>query len=168
MNSSGWDRFREQAETELSQIRELIAKFAEAIERSRSSTPEFIEGAGLAGMLHSFYSGVENVMERASIEIDEDPLKGEAWHKALLKKMRETTARRSAVISEEMLARLTPYLAFRHYYRNSYATTVRWELMAPLVHNCSDVLSQFEKEIHFFLKQAPASNPDDPSPSGAT
>ena len=72
MNSSGWDKFREQAETELSQIRELIGKFAEVIERSKLSTPEFIEGAGLAGMLHSFYSGVENVMERASIEIDEE------------------------------------------------------------------------------------------------
>ena len=161
MNSSGWDKFREQAETELSQIRELIGKFAEVIERSKLSTPEFIEGAGLAGMLHSFYSGVENVMERASIEIDEEPLKGEAWHKALLKKMRETTAKRSAVISEGMLTRLTPYLAFRHYYRNSYATTVRWELMAPLVHNCSDVLFQFEKEIYLFLKQAPAPKTDD-------
>jgi hypothetical protein len=100
-------------------------------------------------------------MERASIEIDEEPLKGEAWHKALLKKMRETTAKRSAVISEGMLTRLTPYLAFRHYYRNSYATTVRWELMAPLVHNCSDVLFQFEKEIYLFLKQAPAPKTDD-------
>jgi len=35
-------------------------------------------------MLHSFYTGVENIFKRVAVEIDGAPPTGESWHRGLL------------------------------------------------------------------------------------
>jgi hypothetical protein len=156
VNLSGWDKFREQAEAELSQIRELLQGYGPLLEKCENEEPDFVECGSLGGMVHSFYGGIENILERVTVEIDNAPLKGDSWHKALLASMRENNSVRTAVISESMLEKLKPYLGFRHFYRNNYATKIQWAQLDPLVKDCPNVLSQFESEIQEFLKQAPS------------
>ena len=43
-----------------------------------------IELSALAAMLHSFYNGIENILKRIALELDDPMPGGESWHKELL------------------------------------------------------------------------------------
>ena len=161
MNSSGWARFRPQAETELAQLRHLLAVYAPLLEKCRQAAPDLIECSALATMLHSFYTGVENILKRAAVEIDGQPIEGASWHRQLLQRTGVATANRPAVISVTLLTRLQDYLGFRHFFRSAYSFDYDWNEMAPLVLDCEPTLQKFGEEIAAFLAQAPPENATD-------
>src|SRR5688572_28233650 len=102
MNSSGWDRFRSQQATEREQLRRLITGMRPLIERCRVTRPNEIELSALAAFLHSFYTGIENLFKRISIEIDAHPVQGESWHRELLRRMSQSGPHRSAWLSASL------------------------------------------------------------------
>ena len=53
-------------------------------------------------MLHSFYTGVENIFKRIALEIDGELPSGDYWHRQLLERMTEPGMSRPAVISAEL------------------------------------------------------------------
>ena len=67
MNSSAWDRFRKQQAAEREQLRRLLAGMQPLLIKCRDTVPNEIELAALAAMLHSFYTGLENIFKRAMI-----------------------------------------------------------------------------------------------------
>jgi hypothetical protein len=79
----------------LSGIHGLLAK-------CRTTAPTEIELSALAALLHSFYTGVENIFKRVAVELDGEPVRGDSWHRELLLRMKSPTAHRPALLSEEL------------------------------------------------------------------
>lgn len=55
---------REKIEFELEQLRQLLATHRELIATCREREPTAIELSALSMLLHSFYTGVENIFQR--------------------------------------------------------------------------------------------------------
>jgi hypothetical protein len=147
-----WHELREEIELELAQLHQLLNQFKPLIEDARIRHPNDVERIALAGILHSFYTGVENICKRIAIQIDGGSPRGEFWHRDLLQSMIHPGESRPAVITEEMYRRLKEYLDFRHVFRQAYSFELQWDKMKPLVLNCEQVLLDLETELNVFLQ----------------
>lgn len=152
MNSSAWDKFRKQQATEREQLRRLLFGVDRLLAKCRDTPPNEIELSALAATLHSFYTGVENIFKRVSVELDGEPLRGDAWHRELLMRMISPTGRRPALLSKELHDTLNEYLRFRHVFRNAYSFDLDWRKMSPLVLRLEETFQKLEKELDAFLK----------------
>jgi hypothetical protein len=108
--------------------------------------------SALAAMLHAFYSGIENMFKRITVESGEVLPEGRAWHRQLLLSVTEESSTRPAVISKELREILEPYLQFRHVFRHAYPFQLDWQKMEELVCRCEETFTRFEKEIDEFTK----------------
>jgi len=152
MNSSEWDKFRKQQAAEREQLRRLLSGIQPLLAKCRDTAPNEIELAALAATLHSFYTGVENIFKRVSVELDGEPARGDAWHRELLQRMQKPTARRPAMLSAELHDTLNEYLRFRHVFRNAYSFDLDWQKMSPLVLRLEATFHKLENAIDVFLK----------------
>ncbi len=149
-----WDKLRKQVQVELNQLHSLLATHRALLEKRAEAAPDTTELAALAALLHSFYTGVENIFKRIAVEIDGAAPAGEFWHSQLLDGMMKMTRLRNPVISPALRARLKEYLEFRHVFRQAYIFQLRWEKMQPLVIDCDETFRQFETELNSFLGEA--------------
>jgi hypothetical protein len=156
MNSSAWDKFRKQQTAEREQLRRLVSGMRDLLAKCRITAPTEIELAALATLLHSFYTGLENVFKRVSIELDSERITGDAWHRDLLQRMREPSPHRAALLSKELYDSLSEYLRFRHVFRNAYSFDLDWQKMAPLVLRLQETFQKFEESLDNFLKESGA------------
>jgi hypothetical protein len=145
------DKLHKQVELELGQLGAMFGTYARVIEKCRIENPNPIEIAALGSMLHSFYTGIENIFKRIAIEYDCGVPQGELWHKTLLNSMGTPNSGRSAVITPDLLPVLREFLNFRHVFRQAYSCELKWEKMKHLVLNANDVLAKLEKAILVFL-----------------
>ena len=152
MNSSEWDKFRKQQATEREQLQRLLFGIQRLLTQCRDTPPTEIELSALAATLHSFYTGVENIFKRVAMELDGEPVRGEAWHRELLLRMKMPTARRPAVLLEELHDSLNEYLRFRHVFRNAYSFDLDWQKMSPLVLRLEETFQKLEEALDGFLK----------------
>jgi ribonuclease HepT-like protein len=102
MNSSAWDKFRKQQATERQQLQRLLLRIQPLLTQCSDRAPTEIELSALAATLHSFYTGAENIFKRVALELDGEPVCGDAWHRELLRRMKMPTAHRPALLSEEL------------------------------------------------------------------
>ena len=128
-----WPDVEEQVAVEQAQIAQIFEAYQTAISKSSQKEPDFIELSALATMLHSFYTGIENIFKRVALEIDGNIPSGYASHSDLLTAMTRSTASRPPVISEELHVRLSAYLSFRHVFRQAYSFHLEWDKMQNLV-----------------------------------
>jgi hypothetical protein len=71
--------------------------------------------------LHSFYTGIEHILDVIARGVDQTRPSGEAWHKELLLQMSaEIPDVRPPVLRRETRAQLDRYRGFRHVVRNVY------------------------------------------------
>jgi len=154
MNSSAWAKFRKQQAAEREQLQRLVTGMRDLLAKCRSTTPNEIELAALAALLHSFYTGVENIFKRLAIELDGERIVGDAWHRQLLQRMKGPGSHRPALLSEELYDSLNEYLRFRHVFRNAYSFDLDWQKMSPLVLRLEDTLQKLEFSLDAFLKTA--------------
>lgn len=155
MNSSAWDKFRKQQAAEREQLGRLLAGIHGLLVQCREMTPNEIELAALAATLHSFYTGVENIFKRIAVELDDDPIQGDSWHRNLLLRMKAPSAHRPALLSPELHDLLNEYLRFRHVFRNAYSFDLDWRKMSPLVLRLENTYQEVQKSLDDFLKAAP-------------
>lgn len=101
--------------------------------------------------LHSFYNGLEQLMELVAEEMDGGTLGGDAWHAELLRQMvLELPSVRPAVLSADTAQSLDEYRKFRHRVRNIYATRLNADLMAHLVDQLPPTWQQVRSELLAF------------------
>ena len=143
---------------EQEQLDRLIEVHRPLLLRCATSTPDDIELSALAAMLHSFYTGIENLFKRIEVETDATLPRGESWHRELLDAMRWSSRVRPAVISAPLRDRLREYLEFCHVFRQAYSFQLRWDKMSPLVLDCEQTLRRLEAELEVFLQ--PRTDPD--------
>lgn len=149
-----WGKLRRQIEIEQQQLSRLLATHQKLLGRCKSVEPGPDEIAALASILHSFYTGIENLFKRIASEIDQSVPRGEYWHSDLLERMTQSSPKRPAVISESLSETLQQYLDFRHVFRHAYSFELHWNKMAPLVHNIEDLYQRLKQELEDFLEAA--------------
>jgi hypothetical protein len=147
-----WHKLVKQIDVERQQMRRLIEIHGRLLANCASRIPNDIELSALAALLHSFYTGVENIFKRVAIELDGEAPRGEAWHRQLLDSMATSTTHRRALISESLHDTLGEYLAFRHVFRQAYSFDLHWEKMSALVLNCETTFQLLETELEAFLQ----------------
>jgi hypothetical protein len=135
-------------QVEIDQLSKLLKDFIPLLLKSKDTFPDTIEKTALAGMLHSFYNGIENILKRIYLHQYKVSPKGENWHTVLLQKMTKTNENSQGMMSEELRIRLKTYMEFRHVFRHAYSFELQWKKMAPLAFNCEDVFKQFQKELN--------------------
>jgi hypothetical protein len=144
-------RLRRQIEVEREQVNRLLDIHRPLLAKCAGLAPDPIERSALAAMLHSFYTGIENVLKRIAVECDAGLPQGDTWHRALLDAMTRPGPRRPAAISQATRDALRPYLDFRHVFRHAYSFDLRWEKMSALVTRCEQTWRNVEGELTAFL-----------------
>jgi len=148
---------------ELSQLRSLLDTFSPLLLKVAITPPDAIEIAALAGMLHSFYNGVENILKRIAVHSGETLPASTSWHSELLESMAAPGSSRPAVITRDLLERLRSYLGFRHMYRHSYTFQLRWSKMQTLVAGVGETLKELETSVKVLPSSSTGDAPDTPA-----
>ena len=147
---------RDQIRSEIDQIDELFAQFAELMDSSLASEPDPVERVALASVLHSFYTGVEAILLTVAKRVDECVPSGGSWHRELLDQSVAATDLRPAVVSAEVRTALDRYLAFRHFFRQAYSFLLGWERRRDLVADARRTWSDAKGEIDGWLRETQA------------
>ena len=147
-----WHKLKEEIEVEFGELNRLLKTFNSLLEKVNTGAPDDVETIALAGMLHSFYTGVENIFKRVAINIDGGLPCGEIWHSQLLDSMAQKGRNRPAVISESLRDQLEMYMHFRHVFRHAYSFYLHWNKMKSLVLECEKTLDLFQIELETFIK----------------
>ena len=119
-------KLRKQIAVEREQLNHLLATHRPLLAKCLHTPPDPIELSALAALLHSFYTGIENIFKRVALELDGALPRGESWHRELLDAMAQAGSARGPIISAALRARLREYLGFRHVFRQAYAFQLRW------------------------------------------
>ena len=107
---------RSEIERELKELDRLGVEMREVLLRN---SPGFVEVRAAGSILHDFYCGAEKMFRRIAARVDGDVPSGDGWHQQLLERMATPVSGvRPQVIGEEMKARLSELLRFRHLFRN--------------------------------------------------
>ena len=134
---------------ELEQTVSGVDRHWKRVKTAKEDQDAFLNSVALN--LHSFYNGLERVMELIALEMDGGALGGETWHTELLRQMTmELPAVRPAVISAETGRNLDEYRKFRHRVRNIYAIRLNPARMEYLVENIPSIWQQVRTELGAF------------------
>ncbi len=82
--------------------------------------PNLIEKIAVAGMLHSFYGGMENILKRLQVGRTAPSAKVEKWHTQLLEHSLRKDTDPGAPLSKDLYTKMKDYLEFRHVFRHAY------------------------------------------------
>lgn len=149
-----WRETRRKTELELELLDRLVDDHRELLASSREDEPGRTELLALSALLHSFYTGIENVFKRIALEIDRSLPAGYRSHSDLLVQMARTNENRKAVISDELRLRLGEYMDFRHVFRHAYSFDLSWRKMAGLVAGCGQTLDLVRTAVETFFAEA--------------
>lgn len=152
------NKLKKQVAVEIEQLNILLERHRPLVEKVGIVEPDAIELSALAAMLHAFYTGVENIFKRITVELNEGMTKNEFWHRQLLDNMVQPGPERPAVISASLRDVLRGYLDFRHVFRQAYTFDLRWEKMAGLVQESESTLRRLESELNVFFKSFSSSS----------
>lgn len=145
-------KLKKQIKVELAQLDGVMNRHPQLLAKRPADLLSPIEIDAVAALLHSFYTGVENLFKRISVTLDAGPPKGDNWHIALLDSMAHATAGRRPVISEELRMSLRQFLEFRHVFRHAYSFDLQWSKMAPLAGDCRPTFAKLKNEIESFVQ----------------
>jgi len=140
-----------QVSFEMGQLDQLFAVYADLLQRATQQSPDLVEMTALASVLHSFYNGLENIFLSIARHVDQQVPTGDRWHRALLVQMAHPTPTRAPVLSAELVATLTEYQGFRHFYRHSYSFFLSWDKLKPLVMDMHSTWHAARTELEAFL-----------------
>jgi hypothetical protein len=113
------ERLAEEVRTELSRIEAVVGELSEGAKLLTPDCPSMTR-MGMAGHLHSFYTGCEVILARIARAAGRIP-KGERWHKAILfESAAAIEGVRPAVLKARTATVLDALLDFRHFFRNAY------------------------------------------------
>ena len=107
--------------------------------------------SALALNLHSFYNGIERILEIVARRLDPSFPAGERWHRQLLEQMtQEMPGVRPPVLSGLSAQRLTEFLAFRHRVRNLYTFNLNASRLHELVERLPAAWESARADIEAF------------------
>jgi hypothetical protein len=108
---------------------------------------------GVALNLHSFYTGIEHILEDIARTLENSMPSGSGWHADLLTQMSgEIEGVRPAVISRETRNRLDEFRGLRHVVRNVYAFNLRSARLDELIVDLPDCFQSVQGDLLNFAK----------------
>ena len=119
---------------EISQIDELLDKTQVLVSLCRSREPDFVEITAIGGILHSFYNGLENIFVLIGKTVGFDFKTSSQWHRNLV----DCMLAQQDFLPAELRGLLMEYMGFRHFYRHTYAYTIKWEKCSHLFMGLTD------------------------------
>ena len=131
-------------------LRRLLSTYRGLLDGCQEKEPDQDQLPAFASILHSFYTGIENIFKRVVTELDGQAPRGETWHSDLLSRMTQPSPKRPAVISESLSQTLRGYMGFRHVFRHAYSFELSWRKIKSLVLGMDDTLSRLESELDHF------------------
>ena len=137
---------------EISEIDTEISTYKPLLDLCKIKNPDIVEITASASVLHSFYSGIENIFILIAKNIDKNIPKGEKWHNELLKQMNKKNDFRKPVIIGDTFNILKEYLLYRHYFRHSYSWRLEWDEFKNLIFNLNDTWLNLKKELFKIIK----------------
>lgn len=141
-------RISQEIHAELKSLRELAEEYSTA-PRSASDTYSI---RARASILHDFYTGIERIFIRIAEELNGGVPRSEQWHRQLLIDMTlELPGVRPAVISKELVDALTPFLRFRHLFRNLYGFILDPVRLSEIEGGFRPTFDEFVNQIVIFL-----------------
>ena len=130
---------KEKIEAEFENIEEI---FVELSTHKSFDDLSRLELAGVASLLHNFYTGVENVLKQAFLLHKIEPPRGESRHREFLE-----LAISSGIISSSTANDLKPYLGFRHFFAHAYSLDLDSKRVEPLAKKVKNVFNAFREDI---------------------
>ncbi len=98
--------------------------------------------------IHSFYAGIERILEVIADSVDGSKPSGANWHAELLSQLAsDITGIRPAVISGDSQEKLNRFRGFRHVVRNVYTFNLDAPQIALLVENLKPTHVQIKREL---------------------
>ena len=142
---------KEQIEFKINDIDKLFSEYELIFEKIKTATPDLFDMTILGSVLHSFYSGLENIFEIIAKNVDGNVPSGNKSHQELLLQMTTDTDKRTKVLSEDTYVELRVYATFRHFYRHAYSFQLNWEKMQPLIDNLFIVWDKVKSDLEEFI-----------------
>jgi endonuclease III len=136
---------------EISQIDKLISNRKTLIDSSKEKVPDDNEIAVFALVLHSFYTGVEKILEFIFKDCKEKVAENANSHKELLAKAFTSNANRGQIFKDELQDPLDDYLKFRHRIRHTYEYHLEWSKMENLIKNLESVWNEVKESVTEFI-----------------
>jgi hypothetical protein len=142
----------ERLRAELGVLEQLVDRAEGATQRAAEAPQDAQYFAAAAAFdLHSFYSGVERLLELVATEIDGGQPTGRHWHRDLLAQMAlDVSGVRPPVLAAETTAALVEYLNFRHVVRNVYAVQLRSARVIELVNGLRPAFDLARRDLLAF------------------
>jgi HepT-like protein len=136
--------------SELPEIEHTLKRATEGVKRAKQTGDDYYLD-GVALNLHSFYSGIERILELIAANVDDIRPEGENWHQTLLKQMaEEVTEVRPAVISDSVRVGLDEYRGFRHIVRNIYTYKFDSARIEKLTEKAGPLFARLRAELLAF------------------
>lgn len=111
---------------------------------------QLVACAALGSMVSKIYTKAEDVFSKIAKKIDEDLPSGDAWHVDLLRQMKTATSDRRAFLSAESFEQFDQLRRFRHFERNSYASTLAPDLMPEKVELALAAIPNLQRDFAAF------------------
>ncbi len=126
----------------MSTLRERIDAELENLESSILLLPpvaelpylSVLEQAGISGVLHSFYNGIENIVKQIITDRGIPLPNGPSWHRDVL-----ALAGEQQFFPNDVIDDLKQYMAFRHYFAHAYVLDIDPQRLEPLVGKLPEV-----------------------------
>jgi hypothetical protein len=134
----------------LDELDEIRGQVSLLMTKVSGSTAGDIETAGASAMLHSFYTGIEKLLELIGREWDRHPSTSSGWHRELLNRMGASTDTRGAFLSPGLVEVLGEFLAFRHLFRGASIALMRWSKISPLLAKVDQTYREVRVELESF------------------
>lgn len=133
---------------------ERIVKETQIAMTSLSDIPSQLEMNGLAAYLHQYYTGIEGILRRIAINIDNSMPNGERSHLDLLNQMAQDIPNvRNAIIKQQEYQIFKDYLCFRHFFRHAYGYQLRWSELQIKLMRMAESFEQLKISINELFQE---------------
>ncbi|MEM7771155.1 MAG: hypothetical protein AAF327_11665 [Cyanobacteria bacterium P01_A01_bin.37] len=112
---------------------------------------DYYQAAALS--LQNYYMGIERIFEEVAKQVDQSLPFGAGSHRELLEQMGlEIPSTRPPLLSEETVAQVNTYRAFRHVVINRYGFELYPERVAALVDQLADCYALLKHDVEAFCQ----------------
>ncbi len=131
-----------------------FARSLDAVGKAVTQTEEgaYVRASFLANSVADTYEGLEMVLRRIALDVDDFLPKGADWHGALIAQMSEPAdGGRLAVVGEATAYLLHDLRKFRHLVRHHYAVDLKPALVEENVVRMQEALTAFRRDFDGFV-----------------
>ncbi|MEM6717539.1 MAG: hypothetical protein AAF622_21005 [Cyanobacteria bacterium P01_C01_bin.147] len=139
-----------QLQQDVSELDRLVKATQKVLTKLQTTEDEDYLGS-IALNLHSYYTGVERLLEDITRTFDEPLPERADWHRRLLRQMSaELPGIRPAVLSVVTRQQLDEYRGFRHVVRNIYSFELRRDRTQALASQLGPTHHQLQQDLDAF------------------